>query len=118
MVDDPADEPRGPYPTGAPPEEITLEGRVFPWSAGMPVLLSIPGSKAFYLPCFDSPDLLVEVMDEIGVTWESIKLIQDGTDFFTSVLEGHMDVKIIVDLHFVDGKIRFREVASQCPAPN
>jgi hypothetical protein len=62
------------------------------------------------LPCFSSPEQLESVLEEGDIAWETIKLIQDESEFLASVYE-RQDVKVILDLHRTpEGMVRFTEV--------
>jgi hypothetical protein len=94
------------------PKNIDLTAKLFPWEAGQPVLLSMPLSDFFYFPCFSSKELLEDTMKRAGVSYASIKMIEDGREFLTTFTDEHKRVtKLIVDPYFMpNGRIRFIEV--------
>jgi hypothetical protein len=92
-------------------EPGSLEGILFPWKNGLPVLVNLPGSQMFYLPCFSSEDLLTRTLEAGGVLWDSIRTLEDTEDFVLGVYEMNPRVKIILDLHQTrEGTLRFSEV--------
>jgi len=95
--------------------EISFTGKIFPWDpvTQQPVLLSMPGSTAFYLPCFSKKEGLQAVMQHIRFADYTIKLIQDGGEFRLSILEAvGGTVHLILDPYIVEGKVRFSQVVS------
>lgn len=100
----------GPKPTGKEAEFITLNGKVFPWVAGAPLMLTMPGSSGLYLPCFSSAKLLRKTMRGADFAWDSIKCIDDEVAFLTSIYK-RQDVRVILDLHrTAEGLVRFTEI--------
>lgn len=92
---------------------MTLTGKLVPWSDWQPVLLQIPGSDLLYLPCFSDEDGLRKTMGRAGAAYKSIKLIQDGGEFLSGVMEseGADQVRVILDARFLpNGRIRYMEV--------
>ena len=86
-----------PKPTGKPPQAVTLTGMLFAWRMtgvvhGEPVLLAMPGSPAFYLPCFAEEGALRAFMARAGLAFDRIKRIDDGDVFLDDLpreLGGH-----------------------------
>lgn len=100
----------GPKPTGTAAKAVTLNGKVFPWVGGDPLLLTLPGSQFRYLPCFSSSKLLRKTMQGADLQWDSIKYIDDEEAFLTSIYQ-RPDVRVILDLHRTPaGLVRFTEI--------
>ena len=90
---------------------MSLEGALFPWKNGLPVLVNLPGSSMLYLPCFSSEELLVRTLEAGGVSWDSIRTIEGAEDFVFGVCEINPRVKIILDLQQTqEGLLRFSEI--------
>ena len=99
---------RAPRPTGAPVRAVELTGKLFPWSQEQPVLLQMPGSSALYLPCFSSAKGLREVLGRSRVGFGSIKQIDDGREFLSSIPGA---IVVIVDPRYTEqGRVRFTQV--------
>lgn len=94
-------------------KEVSLTGMIFPWKYGQPVLLSMPMSDALYLALFDSEVDLRAVMDKVGVPFDGIKLIDNGSEFLQSLPEalGGQPLKIILNPWFTEGgTVRYTEI--------
>lgn len=104
-----AEEEFAPRSTGKDPETISLDGCLIPYYADeQPVLLNMPMSEDFYLPCFASEDELRSVMGRVGVSFDRIKQIEDGPDFLASI---PASVVVITKIRFTDeGRVRFNQV--------
>jgi len=110
-----------PKPTGKPATEVSLTGMLIPWSTwspsaplgeDQPVLLNMPGSPSFYLPCFTTEDKLRQTMGRAKIEFQKIKRIDDGREFLASI-EAQRGVVVIVDPHFLEnGRVRFTEIRS------
>lgn len=100
-----------PKPTGKPAAPVSLTGTLIPWSSeDQPVLLNMPGSRHFYLPCFTTEDRLREMMGRAGISFQKIKQVDDGPEFLTSVSPS---ARVIVDPHLLEnGRVRFLEIQS------
>ncbi len=102
-------EPFAPRATGRS-TEADLAGKVFPWSNGEPVLLAMPMSEWRYLPIFDSPEALAATMGKAGVSYVSVKRIDDAAEFLLASIVP-ADVRVIVDLRFTEtGTCRFLQI--------
>jgi hypothetical protein len=98
-----------------------LTGMLFAWNRDteQPVLLRVPASPHDYLPVFHSPHLLEEAMEKSGAIFHSVKKIENGQEFYDSILESSKrkrgvesgELKVIKDLQFLsDGRVRFIEL--------
>lgn len=109
------DKVEGPKPTGRT-KNLYVTGKIFPWSKGQPVLLSMPGSPHLYLPLFDTIEELEEVMKRGGCSWQSVKQVDDGGEFLTTLLRQKdigdgSELKIITNIeHLPNGRVRFVEI--------
>lgn len=117
-----SDAPFPPRPVGTPTREVTLSGLLFPWrilaGGGEPVFVSMPGSEALYLACFENVDDLRDVLYRANVPFDSIKRIDDGGEFLESIPRrlDDREVKIIRDLRFTpEGRVRFTEINWDSP---
>jgi len=103
-----------PRPTGHPPEEVTLTGKVFPWEDGCPVFLRIAGSPFRWLPCFSDASKLRGFLEQCGVSHERIKVIDDHRGFIESFPRKRsdgMEIRLMIDPHRTEeGKIRYLQV--------
>ena len=104
-----------PQRTDAPEREVALTGKVFPWDPTIdnPLLLRMEESPAHYLACFSSADALRAMMAKLGITGYTIKLIQDGLEFHSSLPStvGGQILHVILDPYFTEqGRIRFTQV--------
>lgn len=96
-----------PAPTGRPAQEISLTGKLFAWQTGQPVLVSMPGSDRLYLPCFSTEEQLRRTLARSDVPFESLKRIDDGHEFFSSVPS---EITVVLDLRYLpNGRARFLE---------
>lgn len=104
---------QAPKPTGKPLETVELTGMLFPWENGQPVFLGMPGSDYLYLPCFSTEEALRLVLGSASVSFEKIKMIEDGKEFIESFPRrvGMKETKIICNLRLTPaGKFRFLEI--------
>lgn len=100
-----------PAPTGVPPKVVSLIGKIIPWTAEQPVLLSMPASPYRYLPCFTDPDKLHAFMQEAKIGVERVKKIDEQHDFLDSL---PLDVRVVLDPYFLpNGRVRFLQVATR-----
>jgi hypothetical protein len=106
----PVEEPRA---TGRPVQPVKLTGKLFPWEASAPVFVAVPGIARLYLPCFVEAPALRAAMQRLGISYSSIKHIDDGRAFLESlprVIDGR-DVCVILDPHLLpNGRVRWLEV--------
>lgn len=97
---------------GTPVRSIELTGKIFPWdpSTAQPVLTRMGDSKAFYLSCFSKPEDLRATMTRLGITGYTIKQIQDGREFMSSIPStyGEGPLHVILDPYPVPDGIRTR----------
>lgn len=108
----------GPKRTDKPPQGYSfdyLTGKLFPWnkSTEQPVLINMPGSPYFYLPLFSSKEKLEGMLAAGRIPFDSIKHIDDGREFLTSLTEspGWTETKVILDPYFLEnGRVRFTEL--------
>lgn len=105
-------EDQAPKPTGRY-RDVSLTGCLIPWKGGQPVFMSMPGSPLSYLATFTTEAKLRAVMVEIGIEIDSIKNIDDGTEFLSSI---PLDVPVIIDPHRVGDKTRWTEVKRGQPS--
>lgn len=98
-----------PKSTGKPPQEIVLTGCLIPWGRGQPVLAHIMGlPSVFHLMVFSEEEKLKSFMSQAGIPFESVKQIDDGTEFLSSIPD---DIVIIQNPRFTsEGKIRYLQV--------
>lgn len=93
-----------------PVKELTLTGMLMPWSDGQPVLINMIGANplVLYLPLFDDPEQLREVLARAEIPYQSIKQVEDGMDFLDSI---PVDIIVATSLWFTDeGRLRFHQV--------
>jgi hypothetical protein len=93
-----------------PERDTTLTGLLFPWKNDQPVLIHMLGvsPEVFYLPLFENADQLREVCGRANIEFESIKQVEDGAEFFSSIPP---EIIIVANLRFTpEGKIRFTQV--------
>ncbi len=103
----------GPKPTGAPPKEITLTGRVFGWLKDIqqPALFQMPGSPFFYLMCFTYAPNLRDFHSRADVPFDSIKQIDDGREFLETSDFPKDQIRICLDPWFTpEGRVRYTEI--------
>ena len=94
-----------------------MTGMLFAWDKTrvQPVILSMPGSPHGYIPLFHSVHLLEEAMTRVGASFDSIKQVENGEEFYASLRENAPNehggqIKVIQDLIFLpDGRVRFIE---------
>ncbi|MDB4278055.1 hypothetical protein N9917_00335 [Deltaproteobacteria bacterium] len=103
---------RYPAPHSIGPErEVTLTGMLMPWRKnGQPAFLHLHGVSpdVFHIVLFADEDSLRSVLGRAGVSFDSIKLIEDGPDFLDSI---PTDIQIIANLRFTEeGKVRYTEI--------
>jgi hypothetical protein len=103
-----------PKRTGKPLEQLSLNGYLIPWlHSGQPQLARMPGSAAFYLMCFSSPERLRSFMGEKRIHYDRIKQIDDGRDFVASIRETAKITEIIIICDpwtTADGRVRFTQL--------
>jgi len=96
--------------TGKREEQVSLTDKVFAWRDLSPVLLRMPGSHLFYLPCFSSAEGLRGFFGQIGIGFDVIKKIEDGMEFMSS-LDVHPHVTVILDPRITEeGRVRFIQI--------
>jgi hypothetical protein len=90
-------------------DQVVLKGMLFPWlqrgiTHGSPLILVMPGSEDLYLPCFSDGDKLIEAMRLADIHYDSVKYIQNETEFIQSVPRkfNGKNVHIIVDPVYTD----------------
>lgn len=95
-----------------PLKEVSITGALIPWDGDQPHLLRMPGSDFRYLPCFTTVEKLRALMEVLGILGYTVKQIDDGQDFMSSVSSSSaQDIRVILDAHFTEGgKIRFTQV--------
>ena len=98
-----------PHPTGKPPEDISLTGRLIPAAdAHTPVLLRMPGTDKLYLPCFADENEMRIFLERAGVAYQGVKQIDDERAFLQDLTN---EVTVITNLRYTeDDKVRFHEV--------
>lgn len=84
-----------------------ISGCLIPWKDGQPALFHMVGSASTYLACFTTPELLRACFASIGKTFDSIKQIDDGPEFLSSIPDS---VVVVLDVRQVDGKTRFTQL--------
>ena len=95
---------------------MDLTGKIFAWAHGQPVFINMPGSSHLYLPLFDTREELEEVMTKAGAKWRSIKQVEDGAEFLSTLLQQKnlgegSELKIITNIsHLPNGRVRFVEM--------
>lgn len=122
-----------PVRTGKPVEVVSLKGKLVPFlrpkrleraAPGLlaesllsvppsPVLLSIPGSTDYFLPCFSSASDLRKVLRRGRAAFDQIMQIDDGPSFLESIPPtlDEKRVRVIVDIRYLpNGRVRFLEV--------
>ena len=93
-----------------PVKDLVLTGMLMPWKNGQPSFVHMQGvgSTVFYLPLFDTEETLRAVLARADVSFDSIKHVDDGTDFLDSIPP---EIIVILNLRFTDeGRIRFHQV--------
>lgn len=93
-----------------PEKELTLTGMLMPWWGGQPVLIHMlgAGSEVFYLPLFEEEHQLRSVLARAGISFASIKMVEDGPEFLDSIPP---EIIVVTNLRFTDeGKVRFHQV--------
>lgn len=107
-----------PRPTGKPAQDISIEGKVFPWRDNRPVYLQMPGSPLLYLPLFSDVDKLKALMDRVGTPFDKVKQVDDSHEFLAS-LAGAGDIQVILDPYFLpNGRVRFLSVQLEGATPS
>lgn len=105
-----------PRPTGKPPTVLmskALDGRIFAWRDGAPVLLNMPGTDAQYLAAFTTRARLEALYERACVPFDRIKVIDDGAEFLASLHESDPALVVILDPYFTEeGRVRFVQVQS------
>ena len=102
-----------PRPVNNVAKYVSLTGMLFPWNGQAPVMLNMPMSDFLYLPCFSTEKKLEGCLERAGISWRSIKHIDDGREFVESVprTDGVQEIKIILDPYWTEkGTVRFTEV--------
>jgi hypothetical protein len=88
--------------------EVDLTGMLIPWFAGSARLIRMELSPHVYLPCFETERALGEVLDDVGITYDSIKRIDSHREFLLSV-PAH--VTVITNLRkSPQGTFRFTQI--------
>lgn len=66
------------------------------------------GTSVQYLPLLSDGGQLESALSQAGVSYESIKQVEDGPDFLDSI---PVEIIVITDLrHTPEGKIRFHQI--------
>lgn len=103
-----------PRPTGKPPEEITLVGKMIPAEEDYrSVLLRMKGRDDYFLPLFSSEEELRAFMTKAATPFVKIEVIYNSAEFLVSIPRSHRGarVRVIVDPKFtLEGRIRFLEL--------
>lgn len=88
-------------------QSASIKGLLMPWKDDQPVLITFMGSSAAYLPLFSTPQELVSGLLNVA-EWTSIKKIDDGLEFISSV---PVEINVIMNLHLLpDGTRRFSQI--------
>ncbi len=102
-------DPDSPRPTGKPTESVTLTGTCMPWKDDHPVFLTMPGSPWLYLPLFENAAALEAVLGHYGVTYASVKRVDDEREFIESITDP--GVVVILNPRLTEtGRLRFLQV--------
>ncbi len=108
-----------PRPTSAGTIEIpTLDGMLVPWRAEGAVLLHMPACPDYFMTLFSTESCMREVLTKVGITFTSIKQVDDGDVFLDGLplLHKARRLRLILDPRFVGtGRLRFTEI--QRPDP-
>ncbi len=88
--------------------DVSLTGGLIPWDGNQPALLNVPGSTHNYMPIFTTQEKLEQLMTRAQTPYDSIKQIQDGREFLTSIPG---EIHIMVDPYYTpEGKVRWAEI--------
>lgn len=99
------------------PQLMELTECVCPWQGDRPVVLNMGETSDKFLPLFSTAEKLHEMMDPIGIPYESVKQMSNTSEFINSLPRSlpDGDLRIIFDPHWLeDGALRFAEIV----APN
>jgi hypothetical protein len=103
-----------PRPTGKPPEEVTLVGKMIPMDEiEQPIFLRIGDGADYFMPLFSSSEGLSEFMDELSIPVSNVKRIYDGAEFLSGLPVAYRGarLRVILDPRFTPEKtIRFLEL--------
>jgi hypothetical protein len=103
-----------PKRTGCPPVEIDLTGQVFPWEGDCPVYFRMAESPYLWLPIFSDASRLRGFLQQVGVSHERIKVIDDDRVFLDSFPRKNSagdEIRFMLDPYLTeDGKVRYLEV--------
>lgn len=102
-----------PRPTGKPPEEVTLVGKLIPMDAYQPIFLRIGNSEDYFMPLFSSSEGLSAFMAELSIPVSNVKRIYDGAEFLSGLPVAYRGarLRVILDPRFTPEKtIRFLEL--------
>ena len=97
---------------GKPLRSVGLTGKIFPWnpSTQQPVLTHMGASTTYYLACFSKEEDLRATMTRLGITGYTIKQIQDGPEFLSSIPSTYGDdtLHVILDPYLAEDGLRTR----------
>lgn len=107
-------EPAAPVRTDDPIGAIQITGYFMPVDANQqPKWLQVPGSDSLYLPIFSTPEKAEEVMAQVGLGYDRLTKITDGTAWLESIpfFFGMTPLVIMLDPHTIEnGKVRWCEI--------
>jgi hypothetical protein len=94
--------------------ETDITGYLFPWRHAQPVFVAVGGTDDLFLPVFASASKLQELMTAAKTEFDSIKQINNQSEFLASIpteMPSGDRIRIMVDPHLTGtGNTRFREV--------
>lgn len=101
----------GPKSTGRS-QSIILVGMLMPfYKDNSPVLVQMTGSDVKYIPVFKNKHDLEIGMISACATYDKIRQIEENVaDFLQSLTEAPFDLRLMVNPHYVKGKLRYLEI--------
>jgi hypothetical protein len=104
----------GPRPTGKPPEEVTLVGKMIPMDEiDQPIFLRIGKGEDYFMPLFSSSEGLSAFMADVLIRVSNVRRIYDGAEFLSGLPVAYRGarLRVILDPRFTPEKtIRFLEL--------
>lgn len=92
--------------------DVVLTNAFFSWDEG-PLFLGMPRTTALYIPCFTKLMDLHAVLGRMRSIGYTVKIIEDGLDFFENLpttVDGRL-IHVILDPYYTTtGTLRFTQV--------
>lgn len=84
---------------------------LLPFYREQPSLVNVPGSDLYYIPIFGTEEELRASLTVGEVQFDKIKQIEPNVpEFLQSLAEATIPLRLMVNPHFVNGKLRWSEL--------